>query len=332
MQTHLNRLSTAGLIILAILAFDNAYGQSALANLKGYPSKPVRIIHVTPAGGILDVAARQLADKLAPALGQPVLVDPRPGAGGLIAMEATAKSAPDGHTVVLCSFVQLTVNPSLYERLPYDPVKDFAPVIVLFSGPSVLLAHPSFPADSVAELIRLAKAQPGKIMYGSSGNGLPPHIFMEQFKSSAEIDLVHVPYKGPLASVAALLAGEVGVIMEASDTVIPYVKSGRLKALAVNGETRVASLPNVRTFNEVGVPGIGVSWVGIVAPAGTPRAIVDRLNREFARALASPDIKAYYDNAGRTIVANSPGAFAALIQDEIPKWRQFISKAGIKAD
>ena len=332
MQTHLNRLSTAGLIILAFLAFGNSYAQSPSANLRGYPSKPVRIIHVTPAGGILDVAARQLADKLTPALGQPVLVDPRPGAGGLIAMEATAKSAPDGHTVVLCSFVQLTVNPSLYERLPYDPVKDFAPVIVLFSGPSVLLAHPSFPADSVPELIRLAKAQPGKIMYGSSGNGLPPHIFTEQFKSIAGIDLVHVPYKGPMASVAALLAGEVSVIVEASDTVIPHIKSGRLKALAVNGETRIASLPNVQTFNEVGVPGIGVSWVGIVAPAGTSRAIVDRLNREFSRALDSSDIKAYYDNAGRTIVANSPEAFAALIRDEIPKWRQVIRKAGIKTE
>ena len=332
MKRLLNRLSAVGTIVLAILAFGTSYAQSSSTDAGRFPSKPVRIIHVTPVGGILDVAARQLADKLTPTLGQPVLVDPRPGAGGLIAMEAAAKSPPDGHTVVLCSFVQLVVNPSLYERLPYDPVKDFAPVTMLFSGPSVLLAQPGFPADSVPELIRLAKAQPGKIMYGSSGNGLPPHIFMEQLKSIAGIDLVHVPYKGPAASVAALLAGEVSVIIEASDTVIPYVKSGRLKALAVNGDTRIASLPNVKTFDEVGELGIGVSWVGIVAPAGTPQAIVDRLNREFVRALASPDIKAYYDNAGRTMIANSPEAFAALIRDEIPKWREVIRKAGIKAD
>ncbi|MGH8703636.1 MAG: Bug family tripartite tricarboxylate transporter substrate binding protein [Burkholderiales bacterium] len=330
----MNRLSVLaiGLAMLATVVCPALQAQSPLASSGSFPTKPVRILSVTPAGGILDVAARQLAAKLTPALGQPVLVEPRPGAGGIIAMEAGARSVPDGHTLVICSFVQLTVNPSLYDRLPYDAVRDFAPVSLLFLGPTVLLAQPAFPANSVAELVQLAKAQPGKLMYGSSGSGFPPHIFTEELKYLAGIDLVHVPYKGPAASVAALLAGEVSVIMEASDTVIPYLRSGRLKALAVNGKKRVASLPNVPTFDEAGVTGIGVSWVGIVAPAGTPSEIVYRLNREFARALEAPDIKAYYDEAGRTVVASSPEIFAAVIRDEIPRWREVVKSVGIKPD
>jgi tripartite-type tricarboxylate transporter receptor subunit TctC len=331
MNSFWNRLSTAGLTVAAIL-FGSSYAQSPPANSGRFPTKPIRILHVTPAGGILDVAARQFADKLAPALGQPVIVEPRPGGGGLIAMEAAAKSAPDGHTLVLCSFVQLVVNQSLYERLPYDPVKEFAPVMLVFYGPSVLLARPDFPADTVQDLIQMAKAQPGKFMYGSSGNALPPHILGEQFKSLAGIDLVHIPYKGPGAATAALLAGEVSMIIEASDTVIPFVKAGRFKALAVNGEKRIAALPNVPTFAESGVPSVGVSWVGILAPAGTPREVVRRLNEEFARALALPDLKEYYENAGRTILASSPEAFAGIIRDEIPKWREIVTKARIRID
>lgn len=327
-----SRLSTAGLTIAAILLFSSSYAQGPSASSGKFPSKPIRIIHITPPGGILDVAARQFGEKLAPRLGQPVLVEARPGGGGLIAMEATAKSVPDGHTLVLCSFVQLAVNQSLYERLPYDPVKDFAPVMLLFYGPSVLVARPDFPANTVQDLIRMAKAQPGKFMYGSSGNALPPHILGEQFKSLAGINLIHVPYKGPAAATAALLAGEVSMIIEASDTIIPFVKAGRFKALAVNGEKRIAALPSVPTLAESGVPGVGVSWVGILAPAGTPREVVGRLNQEFARALALPDIKEYYESAGRTIVASSPEVFAETIQSEIPKWREVVSKAGIKIE
>jgi tripartite-type tricarboxylate transporter receptor subunit TctC len=284
----------------------------------------------TPAGGFLDVAARQLADKLTPALGQPVIVEPKPGAGGVIAMEATAKSAPDGYTLALCSLGELAVNPSLYERLPYDPVKDFAPVILLFAGPQLLLAHPAFPASSVPELIKLAKAQPGKLLYGSSGIGFPPHLFTEQFKAIVGIDLVHVPYKGSPAAIAGLLAGEVSVMMEGTDLVIPHVKAGRLKALAVNRDARLAALPDVPTLSEVGVLGMARAWVGIIAPAGTPREIVDRLNREFARALESPEIKAYYEEAGRITLGGSPEAFAAHVRDEIPRWREIVKRIGIK--
>ncbi len=298
-------------------------GQSFAQN---FPSKPVRIIG-SPPGSILDVVARQLADKLALPLGQPVIVESKQSP--ITMMDAAAKSAPDGHTMVVASFTMLTVIPHMYERPPYDPLKDFAPVILLYKAPLLLIAHPSLPANSVRELIQLARAQPGKLTYSSSGNGQPPHVYTELFKFTSGIDLLHVPYKGGPPSVAAVLAGDVNVSMESASGVIPHVKSGRIKALAVTGDKRIASLPEVPTFGEAGVAGIGESWVGIVAPAGTPREVILRLNREIAKTLESQDIKAYYDTAGRTIVASSPDAFAAIIREEITKWREVVRKAGI---
>jgi tripartite-type tricarboxylate transporter receptor subunit TctC len=318
----------AGVLLAASLSASLAFAQVTTA--PAYPTKPIRIISPGPPGSITDVASRQLADKLGPALGQPVITEYKVGAGGAIALEATAKSAPDGYTLVIANFVQLTINPSMYERVPYDPMKDFAPVILLYTAPLLLVAHPSLPANSLPELIQLAKAQPGKLFYGSTGNGLPPHIYTELFKFTAGIDLVHVPYKGGVAATTALVAGEVSVLMESASGVLPQVKSGRIKALAVTGDQRIGSLPDVPTFSEAGVPGIGVSWVGILAPAGTAPAVIERLNREFARALESPEVKAYYDAAGRTVVASSPEEFARVIRDEIPKWRAVVKQAGIK--
>jgi tripartite-type tricarboxylate transporter receptor subunit TctC len=325
-----HRLSAIGLAMAVAVACGPLHAQTS--GSAGYPSKPVRILTPTPPGGFLDVVGRQLAARLTPALGQPVIVEPKPSAGGMIAMDTAAKSPPDGYTLALCSMGELAVNPSLYERLPYDPIKDFAPVILLFSGPQLLLAHPASQASSVPELIRLARAQPGKLMYGSSGIGFPPHLFTEQFKAIAGIDIVHVPYKGSPAAIAGLLAGEVTVMMEGTDLVVPHVKAGRLRALAVNRDSRLAALPDVPTLDEVGVSGMGRAWVGIVAPAGTPREIVDRLNREFAAALESPDIKAYYEEAGRVTLAGSPDAFAARIREEIPKWRELVKRVGIQVN
>jgi tripartite-type tricarboxylate transporter receptor subunit TctC len=298
-------------------------GQSLAQN---FPSRPVKIIGGA-SGSILDVVARQLADKLAPAFGQPVIVESKPS--GIMMMDAAAKSAPDGHSLVVASFSMLVVIPHMYERPPYDPLKDFAPVILLYKAPLLLTARPSVPVSSLPELIRLAKAQPGRLTYSSSGNGQPPHVYTELFKFNAGIDLMHVPYKGAPAATTALLAGDVNLNMETVSGVLAHVKSGRIKALAVTGDKRIASLPDVPTFGEGGVPGIGESWVGIVAPAGTPRDVILRLNRDIARALESQDIKAYYDTAGRTIVASSPDAFAAIIREEIPKWREVVKKAGI---
>ena len=308
-----------GAFMLGVLLSGNSVAQS-------FPSKPLKIIVTTP-GGIIDIVGRQLADKLAPALGKPVIVENK--ASAVIAMQAIAKSLPDGHSVAVASFTMLTVVPHMYERSPYDPLKDFAPVILLYTAPLLFTAHPSLPIDSVPELIRFAKEQPGKLTYSSSGNGQPPHVYMELFKYRAGIDLLHVPYKGTAAALTALIAGDVNVNMESASAVITHVNSGRIKALAVTGDKRMSSLPEVPTFAETGVQGISESWVGIVAPAGTPRDIVLRLNQTFAKALESQDIKSNYEAAGRSIVANSPDEFSAVIRDDISKWGQVVRRIGI---
>jgi tripartite-type tricarboxylate transporter receptor subunit TctC len=295
------------------------------------PTKPVRII-AGAAGGILDVAARQLAEKMAPHLGQPVIVENRPGAGGIATMEATAKSAPDGHTVGIASFVELVVNPWMFERLSYDPVRDFAPVTILFASPLLLAAHPSIPANSLAELVGMSRAKPGTLFYGTSGVARPPHIYGERLKSQTGILMTHVPYKGGAPLVAAMLSGEVPIGFEGAAGLLAHVKAGKLKPLAVTGDTRMAALPGVPTFAEGGVEGMGMPWVGIVAPAGTPKPAVARLQQEFARALAAPEIRAANALAGRTTLATTPEKFSEVIRRELPEWRSVIKTAGIKPE
>ena len=320
---HLSVLSRLYRALGALVFGFLLAGQCVAQN---FPSKPLKIITTTP-GGIIDIVARQLADKLAPALGKPVIVENK--ANAVIAMQAVAKSLADGHSVAVASFAMLTVVPHMYEQSPYDPLKDFAPVILLYTAPLLFTAHPSLPVNSVPELIRLAKEQPGKLTYSSSGNGQPPHVYMELFKYRAGIDLLHVPYKGTAAALTGLIAGDVNLNMESASAVITHVKSGRIKALAVTGDKRMSSLPEVPTFAEAGVQGISESWVGIVAPAGTPRDIVLRLNQAFANALESQDIKTNYEAAGRSIVANSPEAFSAVIRDDVSKWGQVVSRIGM---
>jgi len=295
------------------------------------PSKPVHIV-AGAAGGILDVVARQLADKLQPALGQAVIVENKAGGGGIVAMEAVRASAPDGHTMGMTTFVEMTINPWIYDRLPYDPIKDFAPVTVLYSGQIMLAAHPSFPGESLADLIRLAKAQPGKYFYASSGVARPPHVWVERFKATSGIDLTHVPFKGAGPLTQAVLSGEVPLAMEGVPALLPHVKAGKLKALAVTGDRRLVALPDLPTFAEAGVPGIGLTWVGLVAPAGTPAAAIERLNRELVRALQSPEIKAAYEEAGRIVIGNTPEAFTALIRKELPEWGAIVKATGIRPE
>ncbi len=309
----------------------------ALAPMTGWaqaawaPSKPVRIVTGAP-GAVLDVVARQIAERIAGPLGQPVLVENKAGAGGIVTMETVARSAPDGHTLGVTTFVEMAVNPWLFERLSYDPIKDFSPVTVLFAGPQLLVAHPSLPANNLGELIRLAKAQPGKYLYGSAGVGRPPHIFAERFKHAAGIDLGHVPYRGGPPLMQAVVAGEVPLAMEGTSVTVPQVRAGKLKALAVTGDKRLAVLPDVPTFAELGIPGIGLAWVALVAPAGTPPAAVLRLQQEVAVALKSPELRAAYELAGRTAVGNTPGEFTALIQRELPEWREVVRATGLKAE
>jgi tripartite-type tricarboxylate transporter receptor subunit TctC len=325
LSTHLCGL---GLVALSVMFGTTAMAQSATWS----PVKPVRIISPGAPGAILDVAARQLAEKLSASLGQPVIIENKPGGGGVLAMQALARSPADGHTVGIASFVELVVNPSLYEKAGYDPLRDMVPVTVLYAGALMLVSNPSLSIDTLPDLIRVVKSRPGQIFYGSSGVARPPHIYMEQFKAATSIDLRHAPYKGTPPLMQAVLGGEIPLAMEGGSGFVPHIKAGKLKPLAVTGDRRLSALPDVPTFAELGVPGMTASWVGIVAPAGTPVEAVQRLNREFVQALESPDIRAAYDLAGRQVVANTPETMGKMMRDDIPKWRAIVKAAGIKAE
>jgi tripartite-type tricarboxylate transporter receptor subunit TctC len=295
------------------------------------PQRPVRII-TGATGAVLDVAARQVADRMTSPLGQPILVENKPGAGGLAMMDAVARAAPDGHTLGLVTFVELTVNPWLFERVSYDPVRDFAPVTVLYTGPQLLVAHPSMPGQSLGDLVRQVKSEPGRYMYGSSGVARPPHIFMEKFKLAAGIQIAHVPYRGGPPLMQAVIGGEVPLAMEGTSVTVPLVQAGRLKALAVTGDKRLAALPDVPTFADAGVPGIGLAWVAVIAPAGTPPAAVSRLQYEVAEVLKSPQIRNAYETAGRTPIGNTPQELAQWIRRDLAEWRTVVRDAGIKPE
>ena len=301
---------------------------SALA--QSYPNKPIRFIVAMPPGGTTDIIARIIGQKLTESWGQQVLVDNRPGASGIVGMEMGAKAVPDGYTIIVTPSNTYAINPSLFKKLPYDVVKDFAPVAVLAQNPFVLLLHPSVPANSVKELIALAKSKPGQINYSSVGIGTAFHLAMEMFKSMAGIDLVHVPYKGAAASLTALLSGEVTVAFDALLTTTPHVKAGRLKALAVTGVKRAPELPNLPTMAEAGLPGyLVMGGFGVFAPAATPKEIVTKLNAEIVKILHMPDVRERFFGLGAEPVGNTPEQFAAIIKSEIAKWAKVIKDANI---
>lgn len=327
-----NFLNWLGVLVIASAAiFGSASWAQTSSTGAGdaYPWKVIQIIVPSPAGSPPDARARELADKLSPILGQPVIIVNKPGAGGAIGMQAGATSAADGHTLVFCTDAPLTINPSVYERLPYDPAKDFAPIMQVHQLPLLLVANASVKANTVSELIQLAKRQPGKLFYGSAGNGTPPHIFADLFKFTSGIDVAHVPYKGGPAATLALLAGEVSFTFDAVSQVLPHVKVGKLKALAVTGNKRLAVLPEVPTFAQAGIANMQASWSALIAPAGTPREIVLRLNRELTRVLGSPDLLTYYESNGISVIASSPEELAKRIAEDTPKWREVVKRAGI---
>jgi tripartite-type tricarboxylate transporter receptor subunit TctC len=325
------RLSALALIatVAAAVPGPGSMAQTSNGSDKTYPWKVIQLIVPSPPGSPPDVRARELAEKVSAALGQPMIVLNKPGAGGGLGMQAAARSVPDGHTIVYCTDAPLTMNVSMYDQLAYDPVKDFTPVMIALQMTMVLVVNPTLPVNNVAELVRYAKSRPGELLYGSAGNGTPPHVLAGLFKYSTGLDLTHVAYKGGPAATTALLGGEVAFTIDAVSQVLPYIQSGKLKALAVTGAKRLAALPDVPTFSEAGIEGMDSSWSAIVAPAGTPRDVVLRLNREFARALSSPNLQAYYATIGVSAVASTPEELARRITEDTPKWRTVVKRAGI---
>ena len=312
--------------LLALLIVESPAAQTT------YPEKPIRIVVGFPPGGQADTVARLLGQKLAEALGKPIVVDNAPGAAGNIAADRVAKAAPDGYTLGLLSQGQIVINPSLY-KLAYDPVKDFAPVSQVTVSMYILVVHNAVPAKSVKELVALAKAQPGGLTFASAGSGSGPHMAAELFKSVAGLDIRHIPYKGVPAAIPDLLGGRVTMMFSPIGVVLPLVREGKLRALAVTSLRRSSAAPELPTIAESGYPGFEVTvWRGLLAPARTPAAIVRKLHLETVKALALPDLRAKLADLGLEGIGNSPDEFAAFIKSEIPKWAKVIKESGIKPD
>lgn len=290
------------------------------------------VVGFTP-GGPSDILARALGAKLTDTLGQTVVVENRPGAGGNLAAEVVAKSPPDGNTWLLGNNSILATNQALYSHLGYDPVKDFAPVALVAIQPNILVVHPSVPAHSVKELIAYAKANPGKLNYASTGAGVAAHLSAELFKTMAGVDMVHVPYKGAQPALTDVIAGQCQLMFATSASVIPYIKAGRLRALAVTTSKRSPSLPDLPTVAEAGVPGFeSITWHGVVVPSATPAATVERLNRAINSALKDKELSGRLEALGAEIAGGTPQDFAAYIQREIPKWAKVVKDSGAKAE
>jgi len=306
---------------------------SAPALAQNYPTKPVRILIAQAPGSATDVISRVVGNRLSEGLGQPVVIEARPGAGGMLGTEAAARSAPDGYTLFMANNSTHGSNPAVYAKLPYDAIKDFAPIAFVASVPYVLVVEPSLPVKNVQELIALAKSRPGKMNYASAGNGSTHHFCGELLKSMSGIDLVHVPYKGSPPAIAGLLGGEVSLMFANLTDIGSQIKNGKVKALAVTTPKRAPSLPDLPTLSEAGLPGFEItSWFGLLAPAGTPAPIVARLNAETNKVLGRPDVQATLGAQGLQLAPGSPEQFAAHIKSEIAKFSRIGKAAGIKAE
>ena len=320
-------LSAYRVMIAAMLA-----GASAFASAQAYPTKPIRLIVPYPAGGGSDLLARPLAQSLTETFGQQVIVENRGGAGGNLGMELVAKSPPDGYTLVLGLTAQYAVNPSLYPKLPYDPVKDFAPVALLVRNPYVLSVHPSMPVRSAKELIALAKTRAGQLAYSSAGNGSGAHLCGEMMKTMAGIKVVHVPYKGAAPAMTDLISGQVQYSFLAWRSSRPHIMSGRLRALAVSTANRAASLPDLPAMSET-LPGYDLPvWYGVAAPVGTPKESIARLNAEILRTLATPDFRKRMEMDAAEPIGGTPEQFGDYIRSEIVKYAKIVKESGAKID
>jgi tripartite-type tricarboxylate transporter receptor subunit TctC len=303
-----------------------------LAHAQAYPVRPIRIVIPYPPGGGTDIVIRAVGPRLSERLGQPVVIDNRGGATGTIGSEAVARAAPDGYTLLAHTNAGITILPHLNKKLPYDPIKDFAPVTLAASSPYLFVVNPKVPATSVAQLIALAKAKPGELNYASSGNGASTHLAGLLFCQMTGVKMVHIPYKGSGPATTELLAGQVQMRFSSIPPVLPHVRSGRLRALAVTSAKRFSLLPDVPTVADT-VPGFEVdSWYGVFAPAGTPPAIIKKLNADFAAALNLPDVKALLATDGSEVVASSPQRFGEIVRAEFARWAPVVKESGAKID
>jgi tripartite-type tricarboxylate transporter receptor subunit TctC len=315
----------------AALAAMAVFAAPALG--QAYPTKPIRIVAPSTPGDAPDVIARLVADKLSVALGQQVVVDNRPGAGGVVGSESVAKSAPDGYTLIMGNAGSHGINAAVYSRLPYDIQRDFAPVSQVAIAPNVMVINPSLPVNSVTEFIAYAKSQPGKLSYASGGNGSSAHMSMELFKSMAGIDVQHIPYKGSTPALTDLIGGQVAVFIGNMPPTVPHIKAGKLRALAVTTKTRSALMPELPTIADSGLPGFEtVAWFGVLAPAGTPPEIVNRLSMEIGKIARSPEMRERLVAMGAEPVGGTPEEFKAVIDRDIAKWKPLAQKVGIKVD
>lgn len=298
-----------------------------------YPAKPVRIIVMYGPGSTIDIMARLIAPKLTEAMGQPVIVENRAGAGGAIGMDLAAKAAPDGYTLTIGATGPSVTNPLLYPKTPFDPLRDFAYISLIATGPAVIAVHPSIPANNVKDLVALAKARPGQLNYGTPGVGTSPHLAGELFKLVTATNIVHVPYKGNAEAITDLLGGQISIVFTGVPPVIPLMQAGRVKLLATTGDKRIANIPQLPTIAESGFPGAAMGiWYGLAAPAATPKDILARLHKEITRIQSLPDIRERFTQLGTEATTSSPEAFTALVREELAKWGKVIKAANIQVE
>ncbi|HEX2198982.1 MAG TPA: tripartite tricarboxylate transporter substrate binding protein [Burkholderiales bacterium] len=323
----MNKVIALAAALLAGLGVHHAHGQA-------YPSKPVRLVVTISAGSTADILARVVAEPVSKRLGQPVVVENRPGAGGNVAGDYVAKQAPDGHILLLATISSHGINPNMYgAKMPYDAMADFAHIIALASVPNLLIANPRLPVESVADFVRLARSKPGEFAFSSGGNGTSHHLAAELLNAMAGIKTVHVPYRGTPEGVTSVMRGDAAIMFPNAPNAEAQVKDGRVKALAVTSAKRIASLPNVPTMIESGFPGFEViGWYGLVAPAGTPGPVVKRLNAEFQTALEQQSVREALAKQGFEIMGGSPEEFRRFNQAEIDKWAKVVEKSGAKVE
>jgi tripartite-type tricarboxylate transporter receptor subunit TctC len=316
-------------VLLVLAAVAAAPGASA----QQYPVKPIRIVVPFPPGGFSDVFARIIGSKMNESWGQQVIVDNRPGAGGNIGADIVAKAAPDGYTLVMGTIGTHAINATLFSRLPYDPVRDFTPVAFVVEAEGLLTVHPSLPVRTARDVIALARSKPGELTYASAGAGTTSHLAGELFKTMAKVDLTHVPYKGNVPAITDLMSGQTSMLFATLPTVLPQVQARRLKGVAVLGTKRSSALPDMPTLAESGLRGFEVTnWTGVLAPTGTPAAIVSRLNTEIVRVMQLPEVQARLPKEGLRFVAMTPQQFAEFVKSEKEKWGPIVKATGAKAD